>query len=319
MTMTAESAQEHVPEAERRLLEEVRAADAGIEYTDLTRHCLAEITREKGIDWATALLYDRIRRAAWNRDFVERIEAADTDDFVSDPHPDVLIAPGALYREQPRFGSDGRVVRAAAAELGLRCRVMEVASMGSVTGNAAMIAQSLNREPRPVIVASLSKGGSDMRIALERQPEIRGKVACWLNICGLIRGTPISDSLLGTRWWQRGLLRGYLAYTRAHADFVRELAAIPGSLLETPMNSETLRGIKVISVVGFPLTTHLVRNSKTRHTRMAHLGPNDGTSLLRDAIIEPGLVYPVWGADHFMRTAEVPRLMRRLLQAAEAA
>jgi hypothetical protein len=318
MTIASEIARAPLPPAERRLLQDVRAAAPGVEYRDLTRDRLAEITTEKGIDWATALLHDRIRRAPWNRDFIERIEA-DTDDFVSDPHPDVLIAPGALYREQPRFGSDGRAVRAAAAELALQCRVIEVPSMGSVTGNAAMIAQSLNREPRPVIVASLSKGGSDMRIALERHPEIRGKVACWLNICGLIRGTPISDSLLGTRWWQRGLLRGYLACTRAHADFVRELAATPGSLLETPMNPDTFRGIRVISVVGFPLATHLVRNSKTRHARMARLGPNDGTSLLRDAIVEPGFVYPVWGADHFMRTPDVPRLMRRLLQAAEAA
>ena len=46
--------------------------------------------------------------------------------------------------------------------------------------------------------------------------EIARKIRCWINIGGLLRGTPISDSLLGTRWWQRGVLSGYLAWTRAH-------------------------------------------------------------------------------------------------------
>ena len=46
---------------------------------------------------------------------------------------------------------------------------------------------------------------------------------------------------------------------------------------------------------------------------MAPLGPNDGTALLREQMVLPGLVYPVWGADHFMRVTRMDTFMRRLL------
>jgi hypothetical protein len=158
---------------------------------------------------------------------------------------------------------------------------------------------------------TLSKGGSDTRIALERHPRLSQKLRAWINVCGLIRGTPISDSLLGTRWYHRGLLKGYLAYTRAHPDFVKELSSEPGALLGCPLNLPP--GLRVINVIGLPLNEHLAPNARLRHARMAHLGPNDGSTLLHHAIIPGGEVYPVWGADHFMRTPEVPAILQRLL------
>ena len=305
-------------EAASPLIEQVRAAMPDMAFEDLTRDRLRGIARDNGIDWGTALLYDSIRRAEWNREFLERIDSHESPTAMSGG-TEVLVAPGALYREQPRFGADGRAVRAAAQDLGMSCRVIDVASMGSVTGNAEIIAQELERESRPVILASLSKGGSDVRIALERHPHIAGKIHCWLNFCGLIRGTPISDSLLGTRWWQRGILRGYLAYTRAHRDFVSELAATADSLLGQPMNADVARTVRIINVVAFPLTAHLSRNSAARHARLAVYGPNDGTALLCDEIVEPGFIYPVWGADHFMQAPSLAEIMRRLLQTGEAA
>src|SRR5436190_22064106 len=105
------------------LIEDVRAALPDIDLNDLTRDRLRDLTSEKGIDWATALLYDRILSAHWNREFLQRIDSHESPAAIT-RSAEVLIAPGALYREQPRFGADGRVVRAAAQDLGMPCRVI---------------------------------------------------------------------------------------------------------------------------------------------------------------------------------------------------
>ena len=71
-------------------------------------------------------------------------------------------------------------------------------------------------------------------------------------------------------------------------------------------------GLLVINVVGFPLTFHLNGTTRARHKQLAACGPNDGSTLLRDAIVEPGLVYPVWGADHYFRVPQASRLLYQL-------
>src|SRR5262249_4879834 len=59
---------------------------------------------------------------------------------------------------------------------------------------------------------------------------------------------------------------------------------------------------RLISVVGFPLRRHFTRGAARRcHGRLADLGPNDGALVLTAVCPLPGLVYPVWGADHYLQ------------------
>ena len=62
-----------------------------------------------------------------------------------------------------------------------------------------------------------------------------------------------------------------------------------------------------------PLREHLTGNPAARHARLAPLGPNDGSTLVQGALAAPGLTYPVWGADHYMRVAGGDLLLARLL------
>jgi hypothetical protein len=78
--------------------------------------------------------------------------------------------------------------------------------------------------------------------------------------------------------------------------------------------------LTAIHVVGFPLREHLSSAWAQRgHARLAVLGPNDGGGiLLADAIAREGLVYPVWGADHYLRPAwDIRRLICRLVRYVE--
>ena len=300
------------PVDELRLLHQAARAYPSLGFHDLSTATLARVTRERGVDFATALLYDRLRRSTEHGRFIAQLEALEPNlDALPRLEGAVLVAPAAFYQELPEFGGDGQLIRDIAAEFGLRAALLSVPSTGSVSENAAAIRRALAAEQDgAVAIISLSKGGADVRLALEAGgPAIR-KVRVWLQLGGLVRGSPVANQLLGGAWWRRALLSGVRAATGASDGLVRELATGPGSLLGRPAAAPT--GVLVINVVGFPLSCHLSGSVRRRHRQLARLGPNDGSTLLREAMLEPGLVYPVWGAEHYFRVPRVSHLLYAL-------
>ncbi|MFN8546402.1 MAG: hypothetical protein U0527_00135 [Candidatus Eisenbacteria bacterium] len=182
-----------------------------------------------------------------------------------------------------------------------------------MTENARRIAEALRPLPeRSCLLVSLSKGGADLRLALERNPELATRAQLWIQIGGLVRGTPVVNELTRGAWWKRGLLRGYLALTAAAPDLVTEMTRAPGTLLAAPMRVP--EGLPIVNVVGFPLAGELRGRVRDRHARFACLGPNDGMGVLADAIIDPAPVVPVRGADHYFRTPEVVPVVASILR-----
>src|SRR5688500_16135193 len=103
----------------------------------------------------------------------------------------------------------------------METRVAPVPSTASVTRAAEIIADTLRSfDDGGVVLASLSKGGADVRLAMQRWPQLARKVRVWLQVAGLLHGSPVVDDLLTGSWWRRGLVRGYLAHTRADPQFL---------------------------------------------------------------------------------------------------
>jgi hypothetical protein len=74
-------------------------------------------------------------------------------------------------------------------------------------------------------------------------------------------------------------------------------------------------GLRVVNLIGVPLHSHVQQRSLfKRYGWMQEMGPNDGISLLSDLVVEPGLIYPLWGADHYFRTPQVSPLLYRLFR-----
>jgi hypothetical protein len=300
------------PQGDARLLGEARAAYPQLEYEDLTHDVLADLSSSRGVDFATALFYDRVCRSPKNADFIREVAAIEPDSTtLPRVSGELLVAPAAFWKEYPQYGGDGRLVRRIAATFGMETRVAPVPSTASVTRAAEIIAETLQSfDDGQVVLASLSKGGADVRLVLQRRPQLAKKLRVWLQVAGPLHGSPVVNELLNGSWWRRGLVRGYLAHTRADPQFLRELARGQSDLLSG--RAVAPPGVTVINVVGFPLSNHLCGNVAKRHQRMSRLGPNDGSTLLRDAIVEGGLIYPVWGADHYMRVPQIERILRQL-------
>jgi hypothetical protein len=291
------------------LLRQARSRYAG---HALTPAVLAQVTREHGVDVAAVLWYDRVRGAEPHRTFIEGVEAVDADAALPPTSARLLLAPAAFWREYPQFGADGAAVLAVARALGIDAEMIRTPSTGSVSQNARVIREALAKEADgSVILASLSKGGADVRMALEQDAVLTRKVRAWINVCGLVHGTPLVDEMLDGPWWRRLAVRAFLARWRADFTVIRELRHGPGAPLSARATAPA--GVYVVNVVACPLSSHTAGATTKRHRKLGATGPNDGSTLLHDAIVDGGVIYPVWGADHYFRTPDAPVLIRRIL------
>ena len=271
----------------------------------------------ESLDEATERLYRLVCDSHPHREFIATIESL-MREAASAPPPDatLVIVPAAFYRENPRSGADGHIVRAQAQALGWKVETIPLASDGSTLANARTICDWLAaRGAERLVLASLSKGGSDLKVALAQPGAARAfeRVACWINLCGILDGTPLSEWLLS---WQveAALSRLYYRMLGISVDFMRDLRREPSGPLDFDLRLPA--HMRLISIVGFPLRKHMTSGLARRcYDRVAAHGPNDGVIVLRDVCAQPGLIYPIWGADHLLRSgADIDRLLRAVLQ-----
>jgi hypothetical protein len=301
------------------LFAEVEKHPEIVPWEDVTFDRVQELAARRGLDFATAWLYQKIRESPVHGPFIERLEGAPKAPEARRPLPArLVIVPGAFHVKSPHTGADGRSLREEAVQFGCRSELVPLPNFGSLAENARILCQWLSARPEePIILASLSKGGADVKIALTRPEAAHAfrNVVWWLNLSGLLQGTPLVDWLFASRLrtsWFRLLfwLRGF--DFRVIPDLARGANAPLNCELRLPPH------LKVIHVVGFPLKCHLTNALAQRcHHRIEHLGPNDGAGLiLADVARWPGLVYPVWGADHYLRPAghDIRDIARRILQ-----
>lgn len=268
---------------------------------------ICQIAKQHGLDRATELLYQAVKTSARHASAIELIDqyvGADPQKsegrFPSD-EIQMAIVPGFLYREYPSSGADGRLLVEAAEKRGWKWDRVPVGSTGRLVENGEAIVKWLQENgDRPTVLASISKGGSDIVQALRHRDadEAFRNVVGWVNVCGIINGSPVVDAMSKRRLAMLGFRLMF---------FLRRWTF--QSVLDLRYGGGTLRGgfalpkrMKTVHVVGFPDEADFV-HSRLRSFRnlVGSLGPNDGAILLLDSIHAQGVVYPVRGADHYMR------------------
>jgi hypothetical protein len=304
-----------VAAVERDLLARVAAWPEYRSWTELTQPLLARLSAAQGSDFATALLYDRLRSSERHGPFIRRLDELITNPPQVPGKMDVLLAvvPGAFYRELPGRGADGRLLRQRVAAHGCRTALIPTCSTGTVAENGRIICDWLAEHPHDrIILASLSKGAADVKAALASgAAEAFQPVRAWINLSGMPGGIPLTNWLLGHKV-AKLLYKVFFWWKGMDFELVRQLEWGPGSVLDFPL--EVPPHVLLINVTGFPLRRHLTSKALARfQQRIAEMGPSDGLVLLSDVAALPGLTYPVWGADHNLRPAwDVRRLVAAL-------
>lgn len=299
------------PQDDFALRREARAAAAALAGELPDDAALAALTRERGADFATAVLYEAVRGHPVHRPFIEAVDSAVPPPASAGRAGTIVVVPGLVHEDHPELGADGALVIDVARRLGFDTYRIPTRGRGTVSGNAAIIASWLRDAPlADAWLVSLSKGGADLGWALAGAPESIpwAKLAGWINVGGSPHGSDLAAALLAHRGRRLGLRLTCLA-SRIPFRAAREIAS-GHPAWRRPLALPP--GFRMINVVGMPLGWHVTPGLAARHRLLAARGPNDGVVLCRNAFVTPGLVYPVWGYDHYFRGPEVASLLHRL-------
>lgn len=259
------------------------------------------LAAERGIDVATAGLREHLRREGRLIRGSEDGNHSPAEDYSDVAQGAALaIVPGAFYREYPQTGADGAALIAAARALGCHATLVPTPSIGTLAEGAdALLAWLEAQTADRIVLASVSKGGADVKVALAdpRATHAFAKVAGWINVGGITNGSPMVSWLLQRRF--ATLVYRFLFWRRGrNFQFIRDLDRRPDS----PLSFSTAMPphLRVVHVIGFPLARHVRgKRAEAWHRRLAPLGPNDGAVILADSLAIPGKVIAAWGADHF--------------------
>lgn len=284
----------------------VRPAVNALAGTLPDRDTLRERTASHGIDFATVLLHEAIL-ASPHGEFVRRVDARAPAQSLRMPQVCVLVVPTLFYREHPEIGGDGGLIVAAAQRLGLTVQTAPVASLASVEANALAIVDCVDRIAQDEVwIVTLSKGALELKHALALSSAL-GKIRVWVNIAGVLGGSPIVDRMSRTSL-RRLFIRAYLAARGGSGDALFQMAR-SHAIARAPLTVSPQ--LDVVNIVPLPLPSHLPRESLRSFERLRRDGPNDGFVAFWDAVA-PGAIYPVWGCDHYLRTPRLSLLVYQL-------
>ena len=178
---------------------------------DCTPAKILQLAQASGLDFATALLYDRVLRHPAHANFFLQVQIS--PESTSSDLPLIGVVPGAFYRQHKNTGADGSRVAEIFKSMGCPVECLPLESFGSLSRNAALIAHWLaKRRDQRIVLVSLSKGSADMKTALclPDAPNLFRNVRAWISLSGLPLGTPLVAWLRNQRfrkWGVRLLLR----------------------------------------------------------------------------------------------------------------
>jgi len=212
----------------------------------------------------------------------------------------VWFVPGWFYRTEPGTGAAFLRQRALLTRLGAEHRLLEVVENGTVEENARHIAREVRAlEPGArVILVSASKGGPEAAHALGAllDPDETVPVVAWINVGGLLRGTPLAD--WATRWPMRWLTPLY--YHVQGRDPGASIESLTTEASRARFEQETIPDhVMVINFAGIPLSGDISPGAEFGYTRTRHAGPNDGLTTIVDEIAHGGRTIVQVGLDHY--------------------
>ncbi len=301
---------DHPPADDIALRRAAQPVAAGLDGRLPEASWLHSLTGEHGVDFATAVLYEALRAHPKHGEFAARIEALamPREGGVAGK---LVVVPGLVWEDYPQLGADGNLIIDVARRLGFDVERVPVRGRSTLSSNARDITQFVaGLEASDAWLVSLSKGSADLRLAMSGRFGAFpwGKFRGWINICGSPNGSDLASLLTATPL-RRLEARALCLASRIPFQAMLEIASSHESWCAMPASPA---GFHTINIVGLPLRWHVSRMLAARHRMLSALGPNDGVVLCANAFVLPGVIYPLWGYDHYFRGAGMVPLLYRL-------
>jgi hypothetical protein len=294
----------------------------------LDRDQLRDLTEKYSVDLATMLFARSILAQPLN-DNLQKLFVAELARLEQNPtgihavppvappnSPLVMFVPGFVYRSHPENGADFAKPRRHLENLGIRHQFLETNESGSVEANAAQLATALRSAgDEHIVLVSASKAGAEVALALGQllSAEESLKIDAWINIGGLLGGTPLADQafhplrrwIVGLALWWKGWGSEGLRSLRT-SESSRRLASL-----------EISSRIPIINLVAATLSGDPSKLGQDGYRKLRHEGPNDGLALLADQILPETYTLLRFGDDHFFGRHDPRSLTLALLRVAQ--
>ena len=271
---------------------------------------LKDIAGEHGLDFSTMVLYQALHASPVHSAFIAALDAEAVSTSHAPVAAKILVIPALFHAHYPETGADAAFAADIARRCGFDAATIPTRSLGTSTDNAAIIRDALEKEAASDLwIFAVSKGSADFRAFLQLYPDLPAiaRVRGWINVCGVSGGAQIADYDTATPW--RAFK--YAAICRllgTRYELMREMRT-DHRYWQQPLVLP--QHMKLFNFAAIPLGSHIQKSLIGRYRALSTLGPNDGMMLCRDAILDHGPAYPVWGADHFFRSPQVISLLYR--------
>jgi hypothetical protein len=282
-----------------------------------TREYLKYLSKEFSVDFATIylakiILEDKCNKhiqCLFNKEFKKVKLSIKKGDFQLLPISSsyiLLFVPSLFYKSQPENGGDFAEPRKVITKIGLENHLIEIEETGTIEENAVLIAKeiiSYSHLNKKLILVSASKSGPEVALALDKLLDSQQThwVKAWLNIGGVLQGSPLADSALcwPKRWFVKliFLFKGWdfacvesMTTERSRARFKQ---------LNIPKH------ILVINYIGIPLSGDITIRARDGYLDLQSEGPNDGLVLITDEMAPDSITIAELGLDHYFLDPDI--------------
>ncbi len=221
----------------------------------------------------------------------------------------ILLVPGLDYKENGKLtGSDLKTQKDLFTQLGADVRLIEIPPLGTVEENSLIIAEEIKKQSdKKILLSGPSSAGPAIHLALATRLNDKesSHVAIWLNLGGVINGSPVLDwvsSGITYPAWQAVLwFKDWNSNTfeSLRADISRKRAE----------NLKVPEHIKIINYIGLSLSGNISKFAADKYCIMHSEGPNDGLGLLPDMVVPNSQTIIATTSDHFF--AEDPQIKEK--------
>ncbi len=299
---------ENLCEDEKAYLDWAKSQKQFTSLDQLSRETLHNITQETlDVDKAAALFYYRSIEEPKNKKFISYLDQKQKELLKKLPDytkKNILLAfvPGMFYKDNPQVGADGKSFRVIATQLGIKETLIPVEQTGTGEENAKIICKFIEdeNESNGIIIASVSKGGSDFKLAMKQcgNETYFKKVKGWYNIGGVNKGTEVINGVQDY-WRYRFESKMYFWWKNYKYDGFLSMRYIKNGPLDFDLTIP--KDFLVINIIGVPQFRFVTERAKPFYEYLIRFGPSDGMTLLGDSYIKEALTYPSWRNDHYFQ------------------
>ena len=284
--------------------------------TELNDDLLKSITNQYSLDVSTLFLIEKLYEQENNKQLQDfYLSATDTlspsylgHDFSFLQDYFVLFVPAFNYESNAGNFWEQRVLLNAAK---IPNDIVKTQQWGLVEENANLIVeqiQDISQRHQNIIVVSVSKGGLEAAIALEKLTDLDAlsSVKAWINASGILKGSPAADHWLKPSkkiWLRLGLF------------FSGKWKVPLNQLLNDLSYNKRKQNTQELSIPTSIYTINLIAGKlKTKKDRSDIILPSDGYSPILDEIVKHGDVVFEMTADHTFEGVDLNVRMIALLQ-----